>query len=67
MRIRNRISELRQSLHIMQSELGKCHIGDAQALAAKIDHTLEEWSFDLMHIPPDDRQKYRSSNGFYYP
>lgn len=61
-----RISELRTALWAMQSELGKGHITDAQAVAAKIDYELEEWGFDLMRIPRDDRHKCRSVNGFYH-
>jgi membrane-bound lytic murein transglycosylase MltF len=66
MKIRHRISELRQSIVAVQSELGKGHITDAQALAAKIDRALEDWSFDLMRIPSDERQSYRSPNAFYH-
>ncbi|WP_336967657.1 hypothetical protein [Sphingobium aromaticiconvertens] len=66
MKVKRRISELRQSIVAVQSELGKGHITDAQALAAEIDRALEEWSFDLMRIPPDERQSYRSPNAYYH-
>ena len=67
MKIMRRISQLRQSIDNVQSELGKGHITDAQAFAAKIDIVLEEWSLDLMRIPPDERKSYRSVNAYYRP
>ena len=67
MNTRRKVAGFRDRIAEMQCELAKGHIGSAQAYAAAIDRDLEEWHFDLMHILPSERQKYRSPNGYYYP
>lgn len=41
-------------------ELGRSQIGTAKSLAAN----LENWKFDLLRIPHDERKLYQSPNPY---
>lgn len=68
----NRVSELSFQLNELQAYLGravsKCHsrpeVEAARHIAANVASLLNEWHFDLLHIPPSQRGIYRSPNPF---
>lgn len=62
---RQKVDGLIRSLNAIQGELGKGRVGKAKAFAAKLEYELNEWSLDLMRIPPAERQKYRCPSAYY--
>jgi len=61
-----RVSTLADLLDKIQSELGRTQIDVAQRHAAEMAEQLEAWRFDLMHIPPEERNRYQAPNGYWY-
>jgi len=66
MRTIHRVSALSDLLGKLQSELGRSRIETAQQLAAEVAGELKTWQFDLMHIPPEERDRYETPNPYWY-
>jgi len=60
-----KVDKLIRSLNAVQGELVRGHISKAKAFAAKLEYELNEFNFDLMRIPPAERQKYRCPSAYY--
>lgn len=60
-----KVDKLIRSLNAVQGELVRGHISKAKAFAAKLEYELNEFNFDLMRIPPSERQKYRCPSAYY--
>lgn len=60
-----KVDELIRSLNAVQGELGRGHIEKAKAFAANLEYELNEFSLDLMRIPPAERPRYRCPSPYY--
>ncbi|MBB2969841.1 hypothetical protein [Mesorhizobium sp. RMAD-H1] len=66
MRTIRRVSTLAALLDEIQSELGRAQVEAAQRLAAEMAGQLEDWRFDLLRIPHEERSRYQAPNGYWY-
>ncbi|EIW8495254.1 hypothetical protein ACNDVF_004994 [Escherichia coli] len=62
----NIIDEIQRELASAAKGKARDRLENARRLAAQLDYQCEDWHLELLRIPPQEREQYRSANGYYY-
>ncbi|MGQ0756772.1 hypothetical protein ACT43E_20885 (plasmid) [Acinetobacter baumannii] len=64
--IHNMIDEIQRELAKAAKSGMRDKLETARRLAAQLDYQCEDWHLELLRIPPQEREQYRSVKGYYY-